>query len=371
MKSNQRQSLLKLAFPLLAVAGMLWLGAGCASSADGQKGKNKQPKYVFFPPAPDEPHVQFLTSFSTERDLRKGTHDSFMTYLTGQQPRLLPIVKPYGGYAGGGKIYVCDSGQGGILKMDLVGQRMGVVTSDAAGAIQDPLNMAMDTNGWLYVVDMGRQQLVVLDGNENFVATYGVKGRNKPMDVAVTRDRIYLSDVATHTVHVLDKATRTNLFEIPRGADTNNLQHKLFQPLNIALDSQGRLLVSDLGASRVQVYDAEGTFIRNFGEHGNNVGDFFRNKGVAVDRNNYIYVVDSAFDNVQIFNDEGRLLMPFGSAKADQASLELPSKVLVDYDDVPLFQKYAAPDFQIEHLLIVLNQFGPHKVSVFGFGHKK
>ena len=44
MKSNQRQSLLKLAFPLLPVAGMLWLGAGCASSADGQKGKNKQPK---------------------------------------------------------------------------------------------------------------------------------------------------------------------------------------------------------------------------------------------------------------------------------------------------------------------------------------
>jgi DNA-binding beta-propeller fold protein YncE len=371
MNNTRRQSLLNLAVPLIAVAGLLWLGAGCATPANNQKGKNKGPKYVFFPPAPDEPHVQFLTSFATERDLRKGTHDSFLTFLTGQQPQILPIVKPYGGYAGGGKFYVCDSGQGAILKMDLAGRQMSVVMPDAVGAIQDPLNMAVDANGWLYVVDMGRQQLVVLDDKENFVAAIGQKGKTKPMDVALTRDRIYLSDITSHSVHVLDKATRTNLFDIPRGEDTNNLQRKLFQPINIALDAQGRLVVSDLGASRVQIYDAEGKYVRSFGEHGNNVGDFSRNKGVAVDRNNYIYVVDAAFDNVQIFTDEGRLLMPFGGANSNQASMELPAKVLVDYDDVALFQKYAAPDFQVEHLLIVMNQFGPRKVSVYGFGHKK
>ncbi len=371
MKNNPSQSLLNLALPMLAVAGLLWLAAGCATSANSQKAKNKQPQYVFFPPAPDEPHVQFLTSFASERDLRKGTHDSFVTFLTGQQPRLLPIVKPYGGHAGGGKIYVCDTGQGAVLKMDLVLQRMSVVTPDAAGAIQDPVNLAVDTNGWLYVVDMARQQLVILDDKENFVAMIGAKGKNKPMDVALTRDRIYLSDVTTHSVHVLDKATRTNLFDIPRGEDADSLQRKLYQPINIALDTQGRLVVSDLGASHVQIYDADGKYIRTFGEHGNNFGDFSRNKGVAVDHNNYIYVVDAAFDNVQLFNDEGHLLMPFGGANSDQASMELPAKVLVDYDDVALFQKYAAPDFQVEHLLIVMNQFGPHKVAVYGFGHKK
>jgi hypothetical protein len=43
----------------------------------------------------------------------------------------------------------------------------------------------------------------------------------------------------------------------------------------------------------------------------------------------------------------------------------------VDYDNVDRFQKYAAPDFQIDHLVIVTSQYGPRKVSVFGFGHKK
>jgi hypothetical protein len=372
MKNVQRLTFLKFTIPLLAVAASFWLAAGCATTpANHRPEKDQGPKYVFFPPAPDEPHVQFLTSFETEKDLRQGTHDSFMTYLTGQLPRILPIVKPYGGFAGGGKFYVCDTGLGAVLKMDLAGRRMSVVTPDDPNVIQMPVNMTVDTNGWLYVVDMVRQQLVILNDQDNFVATVGEKGKTKPMDVAVTHDRIYLSDVASHCVHVLDKATRTNLFDIPRDADATNVQRKLFQPINLTLDSLGRLYVSDFGAYRVQVYDTEGNYLRSIGEQGSNYGDFMRNKGVAVDRNNYVYVVDAAGDIVQIFNAEGRVLMWFGGARSGRASMELPAKVLVDYDDVALFQKYVAPDFQVEHLLIVMNQFGPHKVAVYGFGHKK
>jgi hypothetical protein len=82
--------------------------------------------------------------------------------------------------------------------------------------------------------------------------------------------------------------------------------------------------------------------------------------------------VDAAGQMVQMFDDAGQLLMWFGEPNhAARMSLFLPSKVLMDYDDVALFQKYAAPDFKVEHLVIVMNQFGPMPVSVFGFGHKK
>src|SRR5208283_698593 len=147
---------------------------------------SKEPKYVFFPPAPDDPRVQFLTSFASENDLRNKSQESFMTFLTGQQPVSMAIGKPYGGYAGHGKFYECDSDLGAILKIDLVERRMGVVKPDAVGAIQSPLNMAVDTNGWIYSVDMKRQQLVILDADENFVAKVGEKENNKPMDVALT-----------------------------------------------------------------------------------------------------------------------------------------------------------------------------------------
>ena len=51
--------------------------------------------------------------------------------------------------------------------------------------------------------------------------------------------------------------------------------------------------------------------------------------------------------------------------------LTLPAAVIVDYDHVGLFQKYAAPDFVVEHLVIITNQYGDHKISVYGLGHKK
>ena len=76
---------------------------------------------------------------------------------------------------------------------------------------------------------------------------------------------------------------------------------------------------------------------------------------VAVDRDNLLYAVDAAAQVVQIFDDQGRVLMWFGEPKASKVGLELPAKVLVDYDHVGLFQKYAAPDFQVEHLVVVIH----------------
>ena len=35
---------------------------------------------------------------------------------------------------------------------------------------------------------------------------------------------------------------------------------------------------------------------------------------------------------------------------------------------IPLFQKYADPKFKLEYVIAVASQFGPHKVSVYGYG---
>src|SRR5204862_2817305 len=128
----------------------------------------------------------------------------------------------------------------------------------------------VDSNGWLYVVDVEREQLLILDKEEKLVATLGKKGETKPRDVVLTEDRIYLSDATSHTVHVLDKATRTNVFDIPRENERANINAQLFQPVNIALDKEGRLYVSDFGAYRVQVFDRDGKYLRSIGKYGDN-----------------------------------------------------------------------------------------------------
>ena len=365
MKTSQRRNSFKHILPALA-GGILFLAAGCATTP-----KDAGPKYVFFPPLPDAPRLQYLTAFGSEKDLRRGGGDTFMTFITGEEPPNTPIMKPYGAAAAPKNIYVCDTAAGLILRMDLAARKIFAIAPTGPAALKSPVNLSVDANGWLYIADSLRDQVVVVDDKENFVAAIGEKGVTKPRDVVLSKDRIYVGDIAQHAVHVFDKATRAPLFDIPRGAEATNINTRLFQPVNLALDSQGRIYVGDFGGYRVQVFDADGNYLRTVGKYGDNYGEFARLKGIAVDRDNLLYAVDAAGQIVQIFDDTGRLLMWFGEAGGGRGGLDLPAKVVVDYDNVAFFQKYAAPDFQIDHLVIVTSQYGPHKVSVFGFGHKK
>ncbi len=347
------------------MTAILCLAAGCATQS------KKAPTYYFFPPPPDEPRLQYLTSFSSEKEFRGGEDKSLMNFLTGSKPLRRELAKPYGVAAGDKKFYICDTDLGVVIVLDLQTRRMRLLAAQGEGALKLPLNVAVDKDGTVYVADSQRDQVVIYDKNDNYVAALGTLGEMKPRDVAVSGERIYVADLQKHGVRVFDKATRAPLFEIPRGQDATNKLAELQTPTNLALDSQGRLYVGDTGGFHVQVFDAEGKYLRTVGEFGDGPGQFSRVKGVAVDRENRLYAVDTMSQVIQVFNDEGRLLTFFGDPTAGKAIQNLPAKVMVDYEDVGVFQSYVAPNFKVEHLVVVINQLGGHKLSVYGFGHKK
>jgi DNA-binding beta-propeller fold protein YncE len=350
---------------LAGLAAALCLAAGCATQTRTAR------TYYFFPPPPNEPRLQFLMSFSSEKEFRGHEDRSLMTFLTGERPPDRSFGKPYGAAAGNKKIYVCDTDLNAVLVVDLQDQRIKILDAQGEGALAQPLNISVDADGNLYVTDVGRNQVVIFDKNGIFVAALGKEGEMKPRDAVANQDRIYVADLQKHDVLVFDKNTRNLLFEIPRAEDATNQARVLFTPTNLALDSKGRLYVGDSGGSRVQVYDADGTYLRSVGEMGDSLGQFARVKGVAVDRDNRLYAVDAMSKVVQVFDEQGRLLTWFGLPGNINVAQSLPSKVVVDYDDVDFFQSYAAPGFKVEHLVILINQVGPNMVSVFGFGHKK
>jgi len=343
----------------------LLLVSGCAT-----KPKATGPKYHFFPAPPDTPRLQFLTSFNSEKELR-GSDNSLLSFVTGEKPPENPIGKPYGVALSDKKILLCDTAYGVVLVLDLETRRMKGISPRGEGRLKLPLNIAVDQDGTMYIADSGREQVVVLDTNEQFVTAMGLPGAMKPRDVAVKGDRLYIADIQSHCVHVYNKADRTPLFDVPGPQEATNNATRVFQPTNVAVDSQGRIYVSDTGAYRVQIYDAQGKFVRSLGRYGDNIGEFTRIKGVAVDREFRTYAVDAAAQVVQIFDEQGHLLLWFGQPEMSEVGLELPAKVAVDYDNVGLFQKYAAPGFKVDHLIVVINQLGTRKVSIFGFGQKQ
>jgi len=342
----------------LATCLSLALLAGCTTQPAGQK------SYTFFPPAPDDPHIQFLTSFSADADL--GRSWSFAQYISGLKSTG-PLVKPYGLALHDGKIFVCDTVQGMVQVFDLKKHRASFFAPQGEGRMLMPLNISIDADGTRYVADTLRNQVLVYGPDGAYLTAIGKKGEFKPTDVAVSTNRLYITDLSAHAVKVYGKSDWKFLFSIP--VATNVTRGKLFSPANVTLDQVNRrLLVSDLGGFAVQIYDLDGQYLNTIGQQGVGMGSFSRPKGVAVDREGITYVVDAAVQVVQMFDRQGRLLMYFGQPGAStRGQLLLPASVKVDYDHVGFFQKFVAPGHRCEYLVLVTSQFGPNLVSVYGF----
>ena len=336
--------------------------AGCAT-----KTPVKTASFTFFPPAPDEPRVQFLTAFSSDADL--GRKNRFAEFVTGKAATQNPLVKPYGLALKDGKLYVCDTMLSAVEVFDFSKKMAHYFAPPGEGHLKTPINITIDTDGTRYIADTGRGQVLTYNKKDEFVGAIGKKDEMKPCDVAITSDRLYIADIQHHVVRVYSKADRKELFTIPRDP-AKATEDKLFSPTNLAFDREGRLFVSDTGAYAVRIYDPEGKYLRTIGQMGTAPGLFARPKGVAVDRNGLVYIVDAATQLVQMFDPEGKLLMFFGApgASAD-GQLAVPAAVKLDYDNISVFQNKVAPSHKCEYLILVTSQTG--KVSIYGFLQKK
>jgi DNA-binding beta-propeller fold protein YncE len=138
----------------------------------------------------------------------------------------------------------------------------------------DPVGLAIDTtNRFLYVVDTQQDQVIVYDADTlKLLRRIGTGGKN----------------------HYL---TTPGDFGAPQG---------------IAVDQDGNVYVTDTLNNRVEIFDADGTFISAFGKNGDGPGFFARPKGIAVDGDGHIWVADEVTDRLQVFNREGQLLTYIG-----------------------------------------------------------
>jgi sugar lactone lactonase YvrE len=343
-----------------SVLAALSLVAGCAT-------KKPVPKnYLMFPAPPDEPRIQYFTSFGSESDL--GGPGKFNEFLVGDRQVSRPIWKPYGVTINQGKIYVCDTQAGHVAIADLAKRKIKALKPEGLAAMKVPVNVAVDKDGACYVTDTGRSQVLVYDKDGNLVEAIGKKDEWKPCGIALAGDRFYVTDLKTPGVRVYNRVNRQLLFTFPAATTATNDPTRLFQPTNLALDPQGRIYVCDSGGFATKIYDSEGKFLRSVGDLGVTPGQFTLPKGIGVDHEGRFYVVDAAAPVVQLFDAEGRLLMFFGQpATSGEAGLYLPAGLTIDYDNVAFFQKFVAPGYKLEYLILLTNQIGTHKVSVFGF----
>ena len=351
----------------IAVAAAIAMLAGCVSTpAQTDKAPvSEAAGPVFYPPLPNPPRIQYLTTIASERDLGAVKKGSLADFIVGEDKESQRLMQPYGVAMYQDKLYVADTGAGGLAIFDLKQQSFNLMTGNGPGHMKRPINVRIDADGTKYVTDTARNQILIYDRDEHFVKAIGVDGQFRPVDVAIVGDRLYVTDILHHQVHVIEKASGRPLFKFGKAGSGVG---ELFHPTNIALGPDGDIYVVETSNFRVQRFTAEGKPVRTYGEVGSTLGSFTRPKGIAIDRKGRMYVGDAAFQNVQIFDSGGKLLLFFGQTEGRSDGLNLPAGVTIDYDNIASFRRFAEPKFDIEYLIFVASQFGPNKVDIFGFG---
>ncbi|MBS4024582.1 MAG: hypothetical protein KGZ96_02785 [Clostridia bacterium] len=191
--------------------------------------------------------------------------------------------------------------------------------------LSEPLAVAVDKRGYIYIADSGNNKVKVYQPNGNLIKIYGAMDGNDiaftyPNAIAVdSQEIIYVGELKTGRIQVFDYSA--NLVRVIDGGSTG----LPLAPLALAVDGEDRIHVANR-TGEVFVLDKEGKLLLRFGEPGVQRGKLSYPNGIAIDAAGRIVVSDSGNARIQIFNNEGKYLK---SALAAQFGVALPRGIAV------------------------------------------
>lgn len=311
----------------LVLLGVALVG-GCAAAPKPQL-------TMAWPEPPDTPRIVFVRTLAGEEDLQGGSQlkDAVDLFL-GRQKQSWHMMQPIGVAVSddGSRVFVSDYSQGMVYVFDFAANRVALL--GAENPFEHPVGLTADASGNLYVVEQGKDRVLVFDSSLTLARTIVLEKVERPTGIAIDRGRglLYVADPADqhsteHFVRVYDLEGRflRNLGK-GRGTDPGYFQF----PTYVAVGAEGEVYVSETINARVSVFDAEGNFLRVLGRMGNRVGEMFKPKGVALDLFGNVYVADSAWSVVQILNPNGEPLLFFGGRHRIPGMMMNPTAVAID-----------------------------------------
>ncbi len=243
------------------------------------------------------------------------------------------------------------------------------VILDRPGEFLSPRDLAVLPDGNLAVADSGNHRIRILTPGGEIVSEFGTFGSgpgqfNEPWGVAAAPDgTLYVADTWNHRIQHLD-AQGTFLNEWGRNGDTGGELGDpgvFYGPRDVAVDRAGRVLVTDTGNKRVQVFDAEGNFLEQFGGSGVEAGQFEEPVGIATAPDGTIWVADTWNQRVQGFTEALEPLAQFAVRAWDGQSVTNKPAIAAGADRVWISDPESARLIEMDRegtMLRVWGQFG-------------
>lgn len=101
-------------------------------------------------------------------------------------------------------------------------------------------------------------------------------------------------------------------------------------PSDVAITSNGSVVIADSNNHRIAIFHSRGNFLRQFGSCGEDVGKLNKPSGVCFAPDGNIVVADQQNNRIQIFSPEGVFLQSVTCKKRGTAALKNPTGVAVD-----------------------------------------
>lgn len=308
----------------------LFLLSGCASTP--QKVKER----YFWPPPPGEPKIEWIGTYSGQKDLSDNGVNGVLSFLVGEDV-FKQLENPATIAAdGNGRVFVSDL-QNGVMVFDFNKNDVHSLGGNTSEFLfRQPSGIALDENGNIYVADLSEKKIYVFDKNERPLRSIDLSEKAKSVGyIAIDRERkrIVVPDVRGHKLLIVDyDGTTIKVIE----AFKDNKDGFRF-PSSAAIDPKGNILVADTMNARVVRFSPEGEFLSAFGQRGDNIGDFSMIKAVATDSEGHIYVTDAKSNKVQIYNEQGETLLAIGILSPGSGIIGgfyYPNGIYIDQNDV-------------------------------------
>ena len=149
----------------------------------------------------------------------------------------------------------------------------------------------------------------------------------RPYGVAVdSRGRVIVTDPGLGGIHIFDVEQHKYKFLERRDKSKDSM----LQPQCIALDASDNIYVTDSQAGKVFVFEPGGKYKGVFGSLKGGEGYFKRPTGIAIDRETHqIYVTDTLRDRVFILDANGQVLKSFGQHGEQNGEFNLPTELMI------------------------------------------
>lgn len=150
---------------------------------------------------------------------------------------------------------------------------------------------------------------------------------NKPMDVNLINQQVYVTDTNNKRVQVFDLQGNP-LFKF--GAEGTKPGQFRF-PYGIAGDSKGNVYVADLYNGCISIFDSKGKFIKYFAEINPQEKTLMAPAAIRI-VGNKVYVTDIRRSIALVFDLNGKLLMEVGKPGSADGQLKFPNGITADND---------------------------------------